>query len=382
MFSTKTFAGNKFANLNTFSKRKTASFRKQHFSTQSYPSKAVTVQYSSHGSPDAVLKVANETLPSTLGDNQIVVKMIAAPINPADINMIEGTYSIRPKLPAVGGNEGVGRIVAVGPKVKDLSIDDFVIPTRPGLGTWRTYGVFSQSDFLRVPSDIQPEYSATISVNPSTALRLLDDFVDLKQGDVVIQNGANSMVGVAVVQLAKERKIKTINVVRHTRPDFADVVERIKALGGYAVVGDDYLTTPEFKRLISDLPKPKLALNCVGGTSATEIARNLDNGGVMVTYGGMSRKPITIPTSLLLFKNISLKGFWLSKWIEEHSVDERLKMYDSLFNLIRRGRLMLWMEKWKFNQFTSALNRVNEPFRNRKVVLTMEDIQEPPEKEI
>jgi len=110
MFSTKTFAGNKFANLNTFSKRKTASFRKQHFSTQSYPSKAVTVQYSSHGSPDAVLKVANETLPSTLGDNQIVVKMIAAPINPADINMIEGTYSIRPKLPAVGGNEGVGRI--------------------------------------------------------------------------------------------------------------------------------------------------------------------------------------------------------------------------------------------------------------------------------
>ncbi len=83
------------------------------------------------------------------------------------------------------------------------------------------------------------------------------------------------MVGMAVMQIAKERKLKTINVIRGNRPDFVDVVERMKALGGYAVVADDYLTTPEFKRLISDLPKPKLALNCVGGSSATEIARNL-----------------------------------------------------------------------------------------------------------
>ncbi len=108
--------------------------------------------------------------------------MLAAPINPADLNMIEGTYAIRPKLPAVGGNEGVGKVVAVGSKVKDVSVDDHVIPSRPGLGTWRTFGVFNQSDFIRVPTDVQPEYAATISVNPSTALRLLEDFVSLQQG--------------------------------------------------------------------------------------------------------------------------------------------------------------------------------------------------------
>ncbi len=98
------------------------------------------------------------------------------------------------------------------------------------------------------------------------------------------------------------------------------------------------------------------------------------NGGTLVTYGGMSRKPLTLPTSLLIFKDITLKGFWLSKWIEEHSMDQRLRMYETLFQLIRRDRLKLWMEKWKFNQFSLALNKVNEPFRNRKVVLVMEEL--------
>lgn len=68
-------------------------------------------------------------------DNQVLVKMVMAPINPSDINMIEGVYPIRPNLPAVGGNEGVGQIVQVGKNVKNLAVNDMVIPGRPGFGT-------------------------------------------------------------------------------------------------------------------------------------------------------------------------------------------------------------------------------------------------------
>jgi len=327
------------------------------------------ISYKQHGNPQNVLKKETQMLPN-LKDTEILVRMVAAPINPADLNMIEGTYSIRPTLPAIGGNEGVGEVIEVGSKVKSLSCNDYVIPLKPGLGTWRNLGIFNEKDFLRVPNDIDPEYLATISVNPSTAVRLLEDFVQLNKGDVIIQNGSNSMVGMAVLQIANLRKIKTINIIRN-RPNFADTIERLKALGGYIAVTEDYIKTPQFKSLISDLPKPKLALNCVGGDSATEMARILDNKGTMVTYGGMSRKPITIPTSQFIFKDITLKGFWLSKWIEEHSLDERSKMVEDLINLIRKEKLKLWMESWDFENFDKALSRVSEPYRDRKIVLRM-----------
>jgi len=123
--------------------------------------------------------------------------------------------------------------------------------------------------------------------------------------------------------------------------------------------------------LLTDLPKPKLALNAVGGSSATEMIRLLDNAGTMVTYGGMSRKPVTVPTSQFLFKNITLKGFWLTRWIEQHSKEERKKMLDNLFDLIREGKMKLWMETVEFSQFAYALQKVKEPQTGRKVVVKM-----------
>ena len=61
-------------------------------------------------------------------------------------------------------------------------------------------------------------------------------------------------------------------------------------------------------RLIKDVPAPRLALNCVGGKSATELARSLAPGGTMVTYGAMARMPIQLPTSLFIFKDIVRGG--------------------------------------------------------------------------
>lgn len=145
-----------------------------------------------------------------------------------------------------------------------------------------------------IPSKtIQPEYAATLSLAPSTALRLLNDFEKLQKGDVIIQNVANSQVGQTVVQLANLRGIRTINIIRPRffpvflrafsiffqiflfRADQPDTVERIKAYGGFIVVDENYLRSFEFRRLISDLPKPKLALNGAGGITATEMARLL-----------------------------------------------------------------------------------------------------------
>ena len=72
------------------------------------------------------------------------------------------------------------------------------------------------------------------------------------------------------------------------------------------------LTRWFFVTATAGLPRPKLGLNCVGGASSAAVAKSLAPGATLVTYGGMSMKPLSIPTSLLIFKDLTCKGFWLS----------------------------------------------------------------------
>jgi trans-2-enoyl-CoA reductase len=296
--------------------------------------------------------------------------MLAAPINPADVNMIEGTYGkLADKLPAVGGNEGVGIVEQVGSAVKDLKVNQRVIPAKAGFGTWRNYAVANSEELLAVPDDIPVEYSAVLGVAPSSAYRLLNDFVDLKAGDVVVQNGANSAVGVSVIQLCKKRGIKTINIIRGPRPNQEDMIENLKRLGGDIVVTEQFANSPAMKSLVADLPKAKLGLNSVGGDSARAVARFLGEDAQFVTFGGMSRKPVSLPTGPFIFNNIVARGFWLTKWLEKSSKQEREKMINELSTLIKNKELILFLENRKFSDFSLALENSLEPFRNRKIVL-------------
>ncbi|XP_066060761.1 enoyl-[acyl-carrier-protein] reductase, mitochondrial isoform X3 [Chamaea fasciata] len=262
--------------------------------------------YERHGEPAAVVQLKDLEVPK-LGDSDVHVKMLAAPINPADINMIQGTYPLLSPLPAVGGNEGVGEVLEVGRRVTALKPRDWVIPADAGLGTWRTQGVFPEEMLLKVPRDIPVLCAATLSVNPCTAFRLLADFESLAPGDSVIQNAANSGVGQAVIQIARASGIKTINVVRD-RPDLPKLVERLMALGADHVVTEEMLRKPEMKDIFKSTPRPRLALNCVGGKSTTEMLRHLQPKGTMVTYGGMAKQPVMVPVidSKLWLLRISL----------------------------------------------------------------------------
>ncbi|CAJ0921543.1 unnamed protein product [Ranitomeya imitator] len=206
---------------------------------------------------------------------EVRVRMLAAPINPSDINMVQGTYALLPPLPTVGGNEGVGVVAEVGNHVSSVRPGDWVIPVDAGLGTWCTEGLFSEQALVRVQSDISVVGAATLSVNPCTAYRLLSDYETLRPGDTVIQNASNSGVGQAVIQIAASLGITTINVVRD-RPDLQSLVERLRELGADHVITEEQLRKPEMKDLFKNCPRPRLALNCVGGKSTTEMLRHLE----------------------------------------------------------------------------------------------------------
>ncbi|XP_018554159.1 enoyl-[acyl-carrier-protein] reductase, mitochondrial [Lates calcarifer] len=328
--------------------------------------------YRRHGDPSQIVKLEEVDLP-LIGAKDVLVKMLAAPINPSDINMIQGTYAILPDLPAVGGNEGVAQVIEVGSQVNSLKKGDWVIPKDAGLGTWRTEAVLAEDSVISLPNDIPLLSAATLGVNPCTALRMLSDFEDLKPGDTVIQNAANSGVGQAAIQIAAARGINTINVVRD-RPEFTQLSDRLKAMGATHVIKEETLRRPEIKELFKTCPKPKLALNGVGGKSATELLRHLQVGGSMVTYGGMAKQPVTVPVSALIFKDVKVRGFWVTQWKRDHSNDERAlrAMLDELCSLIRQGKLMApACTEVGFRDYSKSLDTAMQPFTSAKQVLIM-----------
>src|SRR5947209_3593217 len=166
-------------------------------------SKTVTAAiYETHGNPAEVLRVVEQNWP-TPAANEIVVRMRAAPVNPADLNAIEGKYPVKPSLPASPGMEGAGVVAEVGAKVKHLTVGQLVIMPH-NFGTWREAAAVDAEKVIAVPDGIEAIQAAMLKINPITAWRMLHDFVELKPGDWLIQNAANSGAGRAVIHIAKE----------------------------------------------------------------------------------------------------------------------------------------------------------------------------------
>ena len=333
---------------------------------------ATAIKHSVFGVPQNILALETYEPVSKINDNEVSLKFLAAPINPSDLNMVEGVYGIKPTLPAVGGNEGVAVVTAIGSNVKNLVIGDWVIPFRAGFGTWRTEAVAAESELIKVGNDIEPAYAATLAINPSTAYRLLRDFENLKPGDVIIQNGANSMVGLAVIQMARMMGVRTINIIRSDRPHANKVLRLLSNLGGDVNVLDVQVNTPGFNEILADLPPCKLAFNCVGGENATDLARCLAPGATMVTYGGMSKRALTIPTDLLVYKQLKMKGFWIATSDEERGIAKKQEMITEIVDMIRNKQLSFFFEEHDFDDFNYALEKSMEQFQFRKVVLNLD----------
>lgn len=270
------------------------------------------------------------------------------------------------------GNECLAEIVAVGPSVPaDLHLrpGDRIIPRITQTGTWRSHSLLPAAGVQRMPSTLDAVAAATLTVNPPTAYRMLRDFVRLQQGDTVIQNGGNSAVGQAVSQLCRIWGLNCVSVVRD-RPDVAELKQFLRRLGATEVLTEAEVRTTQ---VFNTIPRPRLALNCVGGKSATEILRHLGAKGQLVTYGAMSREPVTAPNAALIFKDIAFRGFWMSRWGREHAESvEREEMLRQLIGWYEDGQLIgPAHELVKFEDWQRALKEAMDykGFTGKKYIL-------------
>jgi len=323
--------------------------------------------YKENGKPSSVLQLEDYSVPLEVPPDSVLVRMLAAPINPSDLNQVEGVYPIKPDLPAVGGNEGVGEVALVGSNVTDLEPLDRVIPASSGMGTWCSAFHAKADDLIQVPADIPVELSATMAVNPCTAYRMLRDFVVLEEGDTIIQNGSNSAVGQAAVQMAKAMGVNSVCLVRD-RDDFEETASWLEGLGATLVLSESEIRTPAGREKVASLPPAKLALNCVGGKACVSLLRNLGQGGTMVTYGGMSKQPVMVPTGLLIFNDVRCSGFWMTRWNQEATKEERQEMLADISLMIRYGQLSLSYETHTLLGYEDALEAAQAAFTSKKQI--------------
>src|SRR2546429_5483790 len=321
--------------------------------------------YERHGNPADVLHVESRPWP-TPAQGEAVVKMRAAPINPADLNQIEGKYPIRPELPATPGFEGAGVIAELGAKVTDVPVGALVILPH-NVGTWRDAVAVKTEELVVVPAGIEPVHAAMLKINPMTAWRLLHDYVDLQKGDWLIQNAANSAAGRDVVQIAHELGYKTVNLVRR-----AELIDELRAEGGDVVLVDGDSLRKEVKSTTGGA-SIRLGLNSVGGDSALHLANCLAPGGTLVSFGAMSLQPLKIPTGLLIFKDLRFRGIWINKWYDNATPSERMEAFRPLFDMARRGLLKTKVEKaYPISEVKTAVARATEGKRSGKIIFGFE----------
>ena len=327
--------------------------------------KSLRLTFNEHGKPNEVLRLEEHEVPSP-SEGEVLLRMLASNINPSDLGTIGGSYGTLPSLPAVAGLEGVAEVEELGHCTSGLKVGDRVrIPS--SAGSWQNLICTKATNLQSVPKEIPAEQAGSAFVNPPTALLLLRRIVDLNPGDWIVQNAANSAVGIAVIQVAKKLGIRTLNLVRRE-----ELTQPLINLGADVVMLDDDQAPKNFREY-TEGKVPRLALNSVGGNSAYRLCKMVVRGGTHVTFGAMTSEATRFPTRFLIFNDIELKGFWLTRWMEETGTDSEELVMDEIFSMISEGTLKTYIEAdYSLEEWKTALKHNTKP-RMGKIIFKSSD---------
>lgn len=311
---------------------------------------AQAVVYDRLGNPDSVLRTNDASIGNKLQDNEALVKMLAAPVQAADLAAVSGLV---PGAPSSGvcGNEGIGIVEEVGSAVSMVAKGDKVITAKFGVGTWASHIVADESSLVSIPQSVSADQVALINSNHATALHLLSG---VEAGVTVVCNSANSVLGFALAQIAKEKGINMISLVSPDCVDFKKVSNKLKAAGSSIVGLEATASTPAFRKACQDLnPSIGILMPSSSKTASASLARLLSPNGTLFAVAGAG--PVTVPSSLLIDRGISIKGFNLvNSMTTRESVAETV---NALLGLSKESKI-------------ATPDIVSEPLSNFKVAIS------------
>jgi NADPH:quinone reductase len=279
------------------------------------------------GEPAHVLRLVEIPRPQPK-PGELVVKVAARPIHPADLAFIRGKYRIRPSYPQVADLEGDGVVVDGG----DLAQGTRVAFRWPG--TWADFAVIPLERAIVVPPRLRDDVACQISLNQMTAWGLLDE-ARVGAGDTVLLTAGASAVSNLVAEIARRRKIRVIGLVRG---DAAEAAKRAEA---------DQVLSVSDPELIGKLQaaagesRVAALLDSVGGPATAKLFEVLAPGAHIIAYGVQDNSPAAVTNAALVYGNLTWKGFGIDRWLSTLAPDAKRRMLDELWAMIEDGSLSL-----------------------------------------
>ena len=321
------------------------------------------VRFSRFGPASEVAELVEIPEPALPGPGEVLIEVEVAPINPSDLLHFEGRYAQPASLPAFAGAGVLGRVARLGTDVQHLKPDDRVIVVNTQRRAWCDRFVWPAARLIPLP-EADPVDLALLAANPPTALLMLESFGNLQPGDWVMQNAANSSVGVSLIQIAKMMGLRTVNVVR--RPQ---LVDHLAAFGADVTLVD----SPDLRARVAEAVggvRIKLGIDAIAGDATRRLANCLGDGGIVVNYGLLSGKPCEVDAADIVFRDVSLKGFWYSRWFSTAEPAAIKDLFARLVGMVQAKTLRVPIEAvYPIENLNDALAHAQREGRSGKVVL-------------
>jgi NADPH2:quinone reductase len=330
------------------------------------------VRFHHFGPPEEVLQVDDLAAPEP-ARGEVRVRLTHRSINPADLLTVRGRYGALPELPAVGGNEGVGVVDAAGPGAEGAWVGRRVVPLAAG-PTWQEALIARPDELLPVPAGVPDEAAAQLFVNPLTAWLLLEAAPGLLPGDAVVQTAGASAAARLLTQLAGRRGLRVVSLVRSDAH-----AEALAALGAEVVVtgdvdGGDREAVEAARRALRDavgVAGARAGFDGVAGAAGGLLLDALGDGGTLVVYGGLSGRPVPLPSQALIYRRATVRGVWRTRWFAEAPRAESRRALAALLDLVAEGALDLPVEAtYDLADVAAAVTHAQASGRLGKVLLT------------
>ena len=313
-----------------------------------------------YGPPD-VLELREVDKP-VLEDDQVLVRVHASSVNPADWYRVTGPFFVRPssglrkpKDSAVG-TDLAGRVEVVGRDVTEFQPDDEVFGAT--LGAWAEYAPAREVRLVRKPANLSFEEAAAVPVAAITALQALRDHAGVQPGQKVLINGAAGGVGTFAVQIAKWFEADVTAVCSTGN------VELIRSLGADRVI--DY-TQEDFTQLGE---RYDLMLDIAGSRSFSEFRRVLTPKATVVAVGApMSNRGLGPLKHIIGTRLISLgRGQRVINFVAKITKEDLGVMQE----LLAAGKVTSVVDRrYELSDVPEALRYLGTTHARAKVVITV-----------
>jgi NADPH:quinone reductase-like Zn-dependent oxidoreductase len=316
------------------------------------------------GKPAEVLEVRDVPEPR-LGSGEVLVRMIASPINPSDLLYIRGQYGLSGKLPTVPGFEGVGLVEAGAGFLARRVRGKRVAVINGVTGNWQEKVVIPAKQAIPVPAHLSDEQVATFFVNPASALVMTSYVLRIPRGAWLLQTAAGSALGRMVIRLGQMNGFKTINVVRRR-----EQAEELLKLGGTAAISTNEESIVEKVRELTGGKGVPYAIDAVGGATGAAVVQALASGGRMLVYGTLAAEPTPVDPRWLISGQKRIEGFWLAEWVRAQGILRMLWLFRKVAKLIGSGVLDTDIgATFPLDDVKSAVAAAEQPGKRGKVLL-------------